>query len=59
MPCGERLQVLQVSYFFDRVVSFFSLFLKKVYDLILILSCLFVISEIKHANPTMFARPCK
>ena len=59
MPCGKRLQVLRVSHFFEAVVSFFRLFLKKVYDLILILSCIFVVSEIKHATPTMFARPCK
>ena len=39
--------------------SFFRLFLKKVYDLILILPCLFVISDVKHANPTMSTRPCK
>ena len=60
MPCGERLQALQVRhFFFERVVSFFRLFLKKVYDLILIVTCLFVISEIKHANPTVFTRPRK
>ena len=55
----EASSIAGEAFFLERVVSFFRLFPKKVYDLILILSCLFVISEIKHATSTMFARPCK
>ena len=55
----EASSIAGEALFFERVVSFFRLSLKKVYDLILILTCLFVISEIKHANQTVFTRPCK
>ena len=55
----EASSIAGEAFFLERVVSFFRLFPKTVYDLILILSCLFVISEIKHANPTVFTRPCK
>ena len=55
----EASSIAGEAFFLERVASFFRLFPKKVYDLILILSCLFVISEIKHATSTMFARPCK
>ena len=55
----EASSIAGEALFFERVVFFFRLFLKKVYDLILILTCLFVISEIKHANPTVFTRPRK
>ena len=55
----EASSIAGEAFFLERVASFFRLFPKKVYDLILILSCLFVISEIKHANQTVFTRPCK
>ena len=55
----EASSIAGEAFCLERVVSFFRLFPKTVYDLILILSCLFVISEIKHANPTVFTRPCK
>ena len=55
----EASSIAGEALFFKRVVPFFRVSPKKVYDLILILTCLFVISEIKHANQTVFTRPCK